>query len=458
MGITSLLQEFQGIISGGYVKTLPYAKVLLGILITLDITFWGIKFAATGGAKSYEIIKKVAMIGALFYVINNFPYLVTSFVNSLVEGGFIAGGSKSSWELLHDPGEILNMAIDALSPVEKAIHKLPGRKVGEILMYGVLYILILASFCLVTITVFFTMIQFYLFVGISGLLIPWISVKQGRFIGEKLVSGVLHFGIQLMVLAFILAITNPMLQKIMETQAVDLKKGVINSTLLVSLLVFALAMAILILKGPSLMSSLLTGNPSFSGAGSMVGAVAGSVIAGKNIMAGSGALTKSGGGTIASIAQGAGKGAGEVLRGAGSGVGSALQGVGGGIGRAIHNPYKKGSSAERGTTGSGMSSAHGQTKSSKATTSSGGVASSMRKDSGASAGTFESAVTSPIEKGDMPDRSDRKIGGSQKSLREGISDSQITDVEALSWGAYDTPLAGRNSQQLLLPVGSSQQS
>ncbi len=454
MGITALLQDFVGIISGGYVKTLPYAKVLLGVLITLDITFMGIKFAATGSAKTYEILKKVLCIGALMYGVDQFPYLVTSFVNSLVQGGFIAGGSQSSWELLHDPGEILNMAIEALSPIERVIHRLPLSSIPEILIYGILYLLILASFCIVSITIFFTMIQFYLFVGISGLLIPWIAVKQGRFIGEKLISGVLHFGVQLMVLAFILAITYPMLQKILETQTVDITRKTISSSLLISLLMFSLTLAILIVKGPSLMSSLLTGSPSFSGVGSMVGAVAGSVMMGSKLMGGTGGgVLKGGGSAVASTAKGVGQGVGSIVRSTGGAVGATLEGFGGGVGRAIHNPYKqrKPRGASQRSTSSGVA----------------GGSVNMRNSTGASprsnhanfgeAATQGTKISSPNGRTTSASESfamDNSL--SSNSIKDGVSPRDIIDVTPQSWGSYDTPLAERSPQQLLLPPGDNQ--
>ncbi len=454
MGITALLQDFVGIISGGYAKTLPYAKVLLGVLITLDITFVGIKFAATGSAKSYEILKKVLCIGALIYGVNQFPYLVTSFVNSLVQGGFIAGGSESSWELLNDPGEILNMAIEVLSPIEKIIHGLSISNIPEILIYGTLYLLILASFCVVSITIFFTMIQFYLFVGISGLLLPWIAVKQGRFIGEKLIGGALHFGIQLMVLAFILAITFPMLQTIMETQTVDITRKTISSSLLISLLIFSLTLAILILKGPSLMSSLLTGSPSFSGVGSMVGAVAGSVMMGKRLMGGGGGLLQGGGSAVASTIKSIGQGAGDIVRSTGGAVGSTLEGFGGGVGKAIHNPYKQ-RYPRRSSQKSSFSEASGGGERMRDSTDT----SPRSNHVNFGEATSQRGKMSTTEKGSYPVSENQRDGDSSpplNSIKGGVSPRDIIDVTPQSWGPYDTPLAKSSSQQLLLPAEDNQ--
>ncbi len=454
MGITSLLQEFVGIISGGYAKTLPYAKVLLGVLITLDITFVGIKFAATGSAKSYEILKKVLCIGFLMYGVDQFPYLITSFVNSLVQGGFIAGGSQSSWELLHDPGEILNMAVEVLSPIEKIIHGLSISNIPEILIYGTLYLLILASFCVVSITVFFIMIQFYLFVGISGLLLPWVAIKQGRFIGEKLISGALYFGVQLMVLAFILAITYPMLQKILESQSVDITRKTISSSLLISLLMFSLTLAILVLKGPSSMSSLLTGSPSFSGVGSMVGAVAGSVMMGSKLMGGTGGGMLAGGGSaVASTAKGVGQGVGSIVRSTGGAVGATLEGFGGGVGKAMHNPYKHHQSRRTPQRGSSSSTSGGgvNTRGSTGTSPHGNNTSygetASQKPKGGSSETVSPSVSGNYKK---------ENSAPINSIKDGVLPRDIIDVTPQSWGSCDTPLAKSPTQQLLLPSGDNQ--
>jgi type IV secretion system protein TrbL len=59
------------------------------------------------------------------------------------------------------------------------------------------------------IQVFLSVLEYYLITAVAGILVPLGLLPQTKFLAEKAIGAVVSPGIKLMVLAFIVAVTNP---------------------------------------------------------------------------------------------------------------------------------------------------------------------------------------------------------------------------------------------------------
>src|ERR1700690_2505364 len=91
--------------------------------------------------------------------------------------------------------------------------------------------------------------------------VPWGLLPQTKFLAEKAIGAVVSAGIKLMTLAFIIAVTSPVLASI-HFSGPEIKLNELWSVLLTTG-----AIAFLTWHAPSLTAGLLAGSPSLSAAG-----------------------------------------------------------------------------------------------------------------------------------------------------------------------------------------------
>jgi type IV secretion system protein TrbL len=143
------------------------------------------------------------------------------------------------------------------------------------IIFGVSYLLIMAAFLTMAIQAFLAVLEYYLITAVAGVLVPWALLPQTKFLAEKAIGAVVSAGIKLMVLAFIIAVTNPVLASI-HFSGPEIKLNELWSVLLTTG-----AIAFLSWHAPSLAAGLLAGSPSLA-----AGAVAQNLASGAMMAAG----------------------------------------------------------------------------------------------------------------------------------------------------------------------------
>jgi type IV secretion system protein TrbL len=193
---------------------------------------------------------------------------------------------------------------------------------------GLAMIGILFSFFLLGIQCFLVYLEFYIVAILSLILLPFGVFRHTAFLAEKAFGAVLAHGIKLMVLAFVIAIAQPVLQQI--TMPADFSLRDAWCTLLAAMTICFLAW-----HAPGLAAGLLAGSPSLS-AGQATGAAletGGAVVLGAAGIAAAGRAAASGVGATVQAASalktGAGVGANRAAEAGAGPMGQAAGAVGG---------------------------------------------------------------------------------------------------------------------------------
>lgn len=269
--LTLTLNNFLAAFTGGYGRLTPAINHLLWLLGGIEIVLLGLWWALGGGEQLVAVFKKILFLGFWVWLVQSFPRLAQAFVGSLIEAGLIAGGQPGNVQLLMDPSRIAGRGLDATLLLANKIETLGTFDIADQMVYGWAYIAIMGCYLLMAINVFMAILEYYLFVAVVGILMPFGVLKSTKFIAEKAIGAVVSAGIKLMVLAFLVAVTDPVLSNIHFSNA-DVPMNEVWAVLLTSG-----ACALLAWNAPRLASGLLSGSPTL-GAGEAVG-VAGAALA-----------------------------------------------------------------------------------------------------------------------------------------------------------------------------------
>ncbi len=334
--LTHLLDAFLTVFNGGWSALQPKAMSLLGILVGIELTLSGLWWAMSGDDAVKGLIQKLLMIGIFFFFIQQWQMVTTTTMQSFARVGAIAGGASTSPGslALNDPSSIVAEGLNAIQPLSDKVDALTSgtwtalKNLGTIMQIGLAMIGILFSFFLLGIQCFLVYLEFYIVAILSLILLPCGVFRHTAFLAEKAFGAVLAHGIKLMVLAFVIAIAQPVLQQI--TVPADFSMRDAWCTLLAAMTICFLAW-----HAPGVAAGLLAGSPSLS-AGHATGAAleaGGAVVLGAAGIAAAGRAAASGVGATVQAASalktGAGVGAARAAEAGAGPVGQAAGAVGG---------------------------------------------------------------------------------------------------------------------------------
>jgi type IV secretion system protein TrbL len=328
--LTHLLDAFLTVFNGGWIALQPKAMSLLGILVGIELTLSGLWWAMSGDDAVKGLIQKLLMIGIFFFFIQQWQMITTTTMQSFARVGAAAGGASSSPGslALNDPSSIVAEGLNAIQPLSDKVDSLTSgtwtalKNLGTIMQIGLAMIGILFSFFLLGIQCFLVYLEFYIVAILSLILLPCGVFRHTAFLAEKAFGAVLAHGIKLMVLAFVIAIAQPVLQQI--TVPADFSMRDAWCTLLAAMTICFLAW-----HAPGVAAGLLAGSPSLS-AGHATGAAleaGGAVVLGAAGIAAAGRAAASGVGATV-------QGASAIKTGAGAGAARAAEAGAGPIGQA----------------------------------------------------------------------------------------------------------------------------
>jgi type IV secretion system protein TrbL len=334
--LTHLLDAFLTVFNGGWSALQPKAMSLLGILVGIELTLSGLWWAMSGDDAVKGLIQKLLMIGIFFFFIQQWQLVTTTTMQSFARIGATAGGASNSPGslALNDPSLIVAEGLNAIQPLSDKVDSLTSgtwtalKNLGTIMQIGLAMIGILFSFFLLGIQCFLVYLEFYIVAILSLILLPCGVFRHTAFLAEKAFGAVLAHGIKLMVLAFVIAIAQPVLQQI--TVPADFSMRDAWCTLLAAMTICFLAW-----HAPGVAAGLLAGSPSLSAGHAMGGALeaGGAVVLGAAGIAAAGRAVASGvGATVqgaSAIKTGAGVGAARAAEAGAGPIGQAAGAVGG---------------------------------------------------------------------------------------------------------------------------------
>ncbi len=271
--LTQILQAFLTVFNGGWSALQPSAMSLFGILVGLELTLSGLWWAMSGNDAVKGLIQKLLVIGLFFFFIQQWQMLTTTTLQSFARVGATAGGASSSpgsLTGLSDPSAIVAEGLNVIQPLSDKVDAMTQgtwtalKNLGTIMQLGLAMIGILFAFFLLGIQCFLVYLEFYIVAVLSLILLPFGVFKPTAFIAEKAFGAVIAHGIKLMVLAFVIAIAQPVLQQI--TMPTDFSLRDAWCTLLAAMTICFLAW-----HAPSMAAGLLAGSPTLS-AGQATGA------------------------------------------------------------------------------------------------------------------------------------------------------------------------------------------
>ena len=316
--LTTVLNAFLTMLSGGWFRILPDSMYLLATMSTIELVLFSLWYTF-GEGKAIDYLKKIMFISFLFWVIQMYPSLATMTINSFIAAGLKMGGSAYAYTDFADPSKVIDLGILACQPM---LDSMSIMSPGQAIVNGLVYVIAILSFFIIAIQIFIGLMEFYIIALASLILLPWGAFKQTSFISEKVFGSVISHSAKLMMLAIIFSAAMPVLSSLSLPADPTIKQSL-------SILVAAMAIAMLSMSAPAIAAGLISGGPSMT-AGTFAGTA--NTLAGGAIMAGMAAKS------IGSSAfQATNAAAGAIAQGAGfvSGAyqtGAALQGGGGGGG------------------------------------------------------------------------------------------------------------------------------
>jgi len=277
--LTLTLNNFIAAFSAGYGNLLPSINWLIGTLLAVEIVLIGFWWALNGNDQLIKVIKKILYIGFWMWLVTNFPGLAQDFVNSLIDAGLIAGGQTGNHALLMDPSRIAGYGIDATAPLTQAMDNV-GWDIIDAVIIGISYLLIIIAFFIIAWQVFFAILEFYASLAYLGILMPFGFLSYTKFLAEKAIGYVIANGIKLMVLAFIVAVAEPVLSNIsFASNTVELNE-------IWSVFLTSWAIAILAWNAPGKAAGILAGSPSLSAGTGLQNTIAGAYLGAQGAAAG----------------------------------------------------------------------------------------------------------------------------------------------------------------------------
>ncbi|TCD46902.1 P-type conjugative transfer protein TrbL [Chlorobium sp. N1] len=352
--LTTTLNHFLLAFSSGWSNLQPAINYLIATLLGIEIVMMGLWWALGGGEQLAAVMKKILYLGFWLWIVRQFPQLANAFVGSLIQAGQIAGGGTGGGGSLYDPSNIIDYGINTTAPMVDQIMNMGITEVVNGLILALSYIMIMLAYILIAWQIFYAVLEFYLVTALVGIFLPFGFLEQTKFLAEKALGAVISSGIKLMVLAFIMAVIEPVLSTLSFS-------GDLTLTQIWSVLLTVGAIAFLAWNAPGVAAGLMAGSPSLSSGTAVqnmiVGGTAAALAAGGVVAATRSAVQGISGGAAAMMGKtgAAASGSGSALASSGA---SSASGMGGGASGA--SSMGSSSSPDKGPTGGGSGGGKGE--------------------------------------------------------------------------------------------------
>lgn len=307
--LTNALNFFGRVFDNGRDALTGQASSLFQIFILFEIIFSGLYLALGSGADFKGIARKVISIGFFSWIIQNYAWILQQVVDGFILVGQKAGASSGiTFATIQDPDLIFLRGLQLTKPAVDKLFQVADSSYFSLLSADSLLLIIcivcsVFAFGIMAIQVFVTYLEFLIVTTAGFIFIPFGIFKPTAFLAERIFGTIIGFGIKLMVLALIIAISDQFLQTIALPPEVTWQQGF-------EFVIISFALCFLTLHAPSVALSLLSGSPHLS----------------FGTVASTGAATAFAGSRAASTIGGTALGAGKLLGGGGLALAGAVTG------------------------------------------------------------------------------------------------------------------------------------
>lgn len=247
------------------VMAMAWVTDVLGII---EVVLWGAS-VLLGSEALAGFVKKFLALQFWLWIIRGFHALAKGFMKTLVAGAFKAGGGSGGIADLLDPSHIAGKGLDATMALAMHIDNLGKWDIGDKVVLGFVLMIVMACFILMAVNVMWAVIEFYIFLNLSGLLIPFAIFPSTRFIADKGINAVLASALKLAVFGFVIALIVPVLEGIDFHKTFGAKESM-NWNDIWSLFAVSFFLLGLCWKAPHVAAGLIHGSPTLSGSGAVM--------------------------------------------------------------------------------------------------------------------------------------------------------------------------------------------
>lgn len=289
-----ILQQFENLFTGGMGTIQGHTFGMLQILALLDVAL-ALLLKMAGGVQFQTLVNKILKIGFWVFVVSEYDTWINAIIDTFSELGLAAGGGNIGLEMLKHPSVLLkkgyalasgylNWVSDTITGVDSFFANF-DLIIAAYLGAG----LIILAFMIIIFQVFITFIEFYIFALLAVFFLAFAVFNKTAFISEKVIGGVLSYGVKLMVLACVLSAIGPI---------VDSLDFTINKTPdldhIIGACACCLTLAFVSWQAPAVASGLMNGSPSLTGGTAASNAMAGAAGGVAGAMIGAKALSPAG--------------------------------------------------------------------------------------------------------------------------------------------------------------------
>lgn len=271
-----ILQQFENLFTGGMGTILGHTMGLLQILALLDMGL-AIVLKFSGGVGMQMLMNRMLKIGFWVFVVSEYDTLINAIIDTFSALGLAAGGSGNmGLDMLKQPSMLLEQGY-RLSDKYLKWAEVTSSGINDFFTnFGIIMAayfgagLIILAFIIICLQIFITFVEFYVFALLALFFLAFAVFSKTSFISEKVIGGVISYGVKLMVLACILSAIGPIINSfsitVNETPTYDSIVGACAG---------CLCLAFMTWQAPAVAAGLMAGSPSLS-----AGTVASNAMAG----------------------------------------------------------------------------------------------------------------------------------------------------------------------------------
>ena len=197
-GVTTKTQAvFLNNLYPAFNKIADYATKLLYLFAILELAMFGMMWALQRDIAWEKAIFKIIKIGLIFFIIQNYPYLVETIMHSFIKLAGVMVNKAEAAQYVFNPAKIwqygYDFGVDLLHSATTA-----GNNFGLAMVYILLGAGILVTFGLLSMQMAVQMLGFYLVALGALIFLPFGAFSLGRNMFDKAVQAVFQAGIRLM--------------------------------------------------------------------------------------------------------------------------------------------------------------------------------------------------------------------------------------------------------------------
>ena len=259
--LTNVLNTFSSTFDVGRTALGVNVQSLFGILVTIEVILAGVYLALGADGNLSLLAKKILQIGIIDYIIKNYAVILHNILDGFIfTGQKAAAGPGYDLAAYRDPDKIFKIGMDLVTPAllkvietsQASYFRVPSADSIIILLCSLIG---LFAISIMAIQVFITYLEYLLISTMGFILIPFAIFKPLAFLSQQLMGAIIGFGIKLMTLSVIIAVSVSILGNAKLAEEVSWQQSF-------DFLLIAASLCVLSIHAPSLCRSLLTGTPS----------------------------------------------------------------------------------------------------------------------------------------------------------------------------------------------------